>query len=97
MLKNHTITLHTIFTIFQAKKKKYKQEILIKINNQPISHVKSIKFLGYVIDEDMSWKQHIRHISNKLSQSVGILKKSQKNLVHKHTYSNLLHIPIPIY
>ena len=28
----------------------------------------------------MSWKQHIRHISNKLSKSIGILKKARKTL-----------------
>ena len=41
------------FMIFQPKKNKYEQEVTIKINNQSLSKVSSIKFLGYVIDEDM--------------------------------------------
>ena len=68
------------FMIFQPKKTKYEQEVTIKINNQSLSKVSSTKFLGYVIDEDMCWKQHIQYISKKLSKSIGILKKARRTL-----------------
>ena len=38
----------------------------------------STKYLGVVLDENLSWKSHIKYLQNKLSQSVGILAKMRK-------------------
>ena len=35
------------------------------------------KFLGVLIDENLSWKQHINHASTKISKSISILYKSR--------------------
>ena len=35
------------------------------------------KFLGVLIDENLSWKQHINNVSTKISKSIGILYKSR--------------------
>ena len=34
-----------------------------------------MQFLGVIIDEHLSWKNHITHISAKLSRSIGILSR----------------------
>ena len=36
------------------------------------------KFLGVLIDENLSWKQHINNVSTKLSKSISILYKSRE-------------------
>ena len=38
---------------------------------------KVTKFLGVLIDENLSWKQHINDVSTKISKSIGILYKSR--------------------
>ena len=48
------------------------------INNVEIDRTKQIKFLGYIIDEKLSWKSHINYISLK----VRIFMKSVR---HDHT------------
>ena len=40
----------------------------------------STKYLGVVLDENLSWKPHIEYLQKKLSQSVGILAKMRKYL-----------------
>lgn len=47
----------------------------INIDNQPITNCSHTKFLGVVIDNQLSWSQHIQHISNKISKNIGALKK----------------------
>ena len=45
------------------------------INNAPIRQVKQAKTLGLIIDEHLSWEQHIEYISGKLRRNIGILKR----------------------
>ena len=54
--------------------------IPIVIDDSPISQVDKIKFLGVIIDDRLTWSEHISYISGKLSKSIGILKKVAKFL-----------------
>ena len=47
----------------------------IKINNLPIERVKTHIFLGIKLHENLSWKEHINSIYNKISKNVGILSR----------------------
>ena len=55
----------------------------IMINNKPIEKVENFKFLGVIIDQNLSWNIHINHIANKLSRVCGILTKL-KNMLPKN-------------
>ena len=37
--------------------------------------MKSIKFLGVIIDDKLAWKDHISHISKTISRNTGVLSK----------------------
>ena len=50
------------------------------INNNHIKRVNTIKFLGVFIDDKLSWSQHIGHIRNKISKSIGMLSCARRNL-----------------
>ena len=43
------------------------------IRNTEISSVRSTKFLGVIIDDELNWKEHIQYIKNLISKSIGIL------------------------
>ena len=45
--------------IFKAKNKKMNHDINIKVGNEIIERVNKTKFLGMIIDYDLSWKHHI--------------------------------------
>ena len=43
------------------------------INNKKVERVGSIKFLGVLLDEYLSWKEHVRYTKNKVRKSIGLL------------------------
>ena len=53
-----------------------------------------MKFLGILLDENLSWKEHIKCIESKISKSIGILYKSRILLNEKCTkqlYFSFIH------
>ncbi len=60
--------------IFHTSQRKI-NTIHLKINNTIIEWVTQFVFLGLTLNENLSWKDHINKISNKISQSLGILNK----------------------
>ena len=63
-------------------------KIEIKIDNEPIEETTKTKFLGVIIDNKLTWKDHIMYISGKISRGMGIIIKSRK-LLYKQTLLNL--------
>ena len=45
----------------------------LQINNYNVERILSIKFLGILLDENLSWKDHIKHTENKISKNIRIL------------------------
>ena len=56
------------------------------MNNSEIARAESLKFLGVLLDENVSWKTHIKCIENKISQIIGILFKFRLFLDKKSHY-----------
>ena len=50
------------------------------INDKEIERVISIKFLGVLIDEHLTWKEHITVIENKVSKNLGLLYRAKRVL-----------------
>ena len=48
--------------------------ISLNINDNLITEQTETKFLGVMVDNQLNWKAHIKHISNKISKSVAILR-----------------------
>ena len=47
--------------------------ITITFSSIEIKHESSVKFLGVVIDENITWNKHIELVENKISKNIGIL------------------------
>ena len=41
----------------------------------PLERISYVKYLGVLIDENLSWKHHILHIASKISISIGIIAR----------------------
>ena len=67
----------TNFMLFKSSRKKVDQELRIKIKYHCITQVRSTKFLGTIIDEQLKWTEHINYIANKISRLTGILCKAR--------------------
>ena len=53
------------------------------IDNNQIQRSESIKFLGVFLDENLTWKDHIKYIENKISKYIGIIFRSKPYLNKK--------------
>ena len=73
--------------ILCAPRKKYNaQNCNLVMNNEPISRVDRITFLGVIIDENMSWDYHFNHLTNKLAKTIGILLRARRLLYRQTLY-----------
>ena len=55
----------------------------LEINTTTIVRESVIKFLGVLLDENLSWKTHINTVENKISKNLGILYKARLVLNQK--------------
>ena len=73
--------MKTNFVIFCPYQKKFNYLLQISIfdsdknKNVALEHKNCIKFLGLLIDENLSWKNHIHTLTTKISKTVGLLAK----------------------
>ena len=66
-------------------------------NNIKIKRENSIKFLGVIIDENLTWKNHIEVVENKISKNIGVLYRASHLLDFKNLlkiYFSFIHIYI---
>ena len=89
-------TVKSCFILFGHKSKKYDSSLInLSMNGTVLSQVKHTKFLGVLIDENLSWSEHINLVTNKISKSVGIICKLKHILPASvlHTLYNSLVLP----
>ena len=75
-LKCNFLTLNlnkTNFTIFSYRN--IPDDITISINNDKITRVPVLNFLGVLLDQKLTFKDHILNVVSKLSKTQGILYK----------------------
>ena len=80
LFRNKDKTKYTFF--YKAREK---DNIPIKlpslfINDWEIKRITSIKYLGVLIDEHLTWKEHITIIGNKVSKNLGFLYRARRVL-----------------
>ena len=76
-LINNKLSLNTTKTklILLSRNKKSKHDLKISINKENIKQVKNITFLGIVIDEFLTWRDHIDLISKKIIKCAAIISR----------------------
>lgn len=72
-----------LFGNYQSKSQK-----LVDLDGVNIENVPEIKFLGLMIDNKLSWKTHIRHITTKVSKSLAIMNRV-KHVLDYHALHTL--------
>lgn len=55
----------------------------LKINDEIILRQSSIKFLGVLLDENLTWGRHIQQVENKIAKNLGIIYKAKQFLDKK--------------
>ena len=67
-----------------TRKKKISSPFSIRIGQNIINHKTNVKYLGVVIDEKMSWKNHVNYLCSKLAKGCWAISKLRK-YVDLHT------------
>ena len=70
----------THFILFHFRQKKIITSVSIQIDNNNIEQVKMTKFLGIIINENLTWSDHIETVANKCSKNIGIIRKLRKTV-----------------
>ena len=68
----------TKMMIFHSKQNKLtcvNETPIIKINGMPIERVTEFKFLGVLIDSNLTWSPRCNYIANKLSRICGVVSR----------------------
>ena len=73
-----------------ARATTYHDRLTISVNGQKIKQVDKVKFLGVIIDENLSWDEHIRHLESKLLASIVLIKRVKK-FIPSTQYVNIYH------
>ena len=55
-------------------------DLVIEITNTRLERVNKFKYLGVLLDDTLSWKDHIEYIGNKISSRLGVLRRERKVL-----------------
>ena len=81
--------------IFHSTRRKMElyNSLTIKMNNQIIKRVKSFNFLGIILNEHLTWTDHVAHLSQKITPVIGLLRRLKKQLpvsILKTIYSSLI-------
>jgi len=63
------------FIFGNSRKLKLVNDISLKVNSTAIDRSDSFKYLGVVINQTMSWFEHIDIISSKINQRIGMVKR----------------------
>ena len=89
---NEDKTKYMIFHSTQRKMELY-NSLIIKMNNQIIKRVKTFNFLGIILNEHLTWTDHVAHLSQKITPVIGLLRRLKKQLpvsILKIIYSSLI-------
>ena len=70
-----TINKYNLMIFKNKFSNKKHPDIKIKIDETEITQVHTTKFLGLLIDDDLSWTSHTQHISKIVSKYNGVIRK----------------------
>ena len=75
-----------------ARAREYGSEKEINLNGHSLMKVSKVKFLGIIIDNELSWDDQIEHLKQKLNSCINVIKRIMKytpKSEHKKLYHSL--------
>ena len=65
------------------------------LDGTKLSRVKTTKFLGLTIDENLTWKYHIDNITKTISCNIGVMNKIKQFVPERILYSSYCSLILP--
>ena len=92
-LKDNRLSLNVSKTSYMIISNQ-KNEIDIRIRDLILTKVSTVKFLGVTLDENLTFNDHVKNVTSKISKSVGVLRRLHYQLssdVMVKLYYSLVH------
>ena len=95
MVKSYKLSLNvkkSELINFHPKNTKPDYGIKFKLNGRRLTPVSTVKYLGMLLDEHLSWMKEVTWVNSKLNQTIGIIRKLRHNtslLILKIVYHSL--------
>ena len=67
----------TEFIVFRPPRKSLSNRIVLTLNRTKIFESTKIKYLGIILDQRLTWRDHINELSKKLGRAIGMLYKAR--------------------
>ena len=67
----------------------------VVLDGTELARVKKTKFLGLIIDENLTWKYHIDSVTNRISCNIGVINKLKSFIPEKILYSLYFSLVLP--
>ena len=65
----------TEIIVFKNKNKKISKKLNFRISGQKIKPTNALKYLGVILEENLSWEKHLNTLVKRLGRAIGILAK----------------------
>ena len=69
-----------------ARSECYDPTLTLSVNGQKVKQVYKIKFLGVIIDDQLSWNDQIKYVENKLKSTIVLIKRIKKFIPTSHYF-----------
>ena len=77
-IKTEFVIIRTSHRLCQLDENPESAPYIIMIDGGEVKRTKCVKYLGMLVDDKLTWDQHIDYISNKITFNIGILKRIQQ-------------------
>ena len=84
MLLNSSKTKIMLVATNQKRQRLDKEILDLKFNEESLNMISNDKILGVFVDQNLTWSDHIRHLSKKITSSIWLLSKVKKFLSQEH-------------
>ena len=84
MILNSSKTKVLLVTTTQKRQRLQNENIDLKFNNESLNMISNDKILGVYVDNNLTWSEHIKHLSRKITSSIWLLSKIKKFLSQGH-------------
>ena len=84
MVLNSTKTKVMLVTTNQKRKRLNNNSLDLKFNNENLNMISNDKILGVFVDNNLTWSDHIKHLTKKIASSTWLLSKIKKFLSQDH-------------
>ncbi len=93
--KTKTLLVTTQQKRSKLKKNQQDQILYVRLNEQPLSQIQKEKLLGVVIDQDLTWNNHVKCVCNTVSRNLALFRRIKSYLPFdtiKLCYQNFIQV-----